>query len=176
MKKFLILLLIAFIFPFSYLPQPVFSQATPTPIDYQLPYPGILPDHPLYPLKKLRDWLLLNLTRSPVKKTQLHLLISDKKLNMASALLESRRSQLAVDTILEGEQNLFKAASSLAQLSENNSLPEGLADKIELSAKKHQEVISQIYFNTADNLLKEKLDSALNLNQQANSQIQAVKQ
>ena len=43
----------------------VFAQATPTPVDYNLPYPGILPDHPLYPLQKIRDWLLVTFTRDP---------------------------------------------------------------------------------------------------------------
>ena len=40
---------------------------------YPLPYPGLLTDNPLYPLKEWRDSILIFTTRDNVKKAQLYL-------------------------------------------------------------------------------------------------------
>ncbi|OGG03920.1 hypothetical protein A2W14_05625 [Candidatus Gottesmanbacteria bacterium RBG_16_37_8] len=149
--------------------------ATPTPVDYRLPYPGILPDHPLYPVKRFRDFLLLTFNRHPLKKIDLFLLLSDKKIGMSELLLSKRKVNLAVDTLLESQFDLLKAAFYLPDLSKNNLLPTGLSDKIELSAKKHQEIIGQISVSITDLKQKEKINQALQLISQANTLTQSVK-
>ena len=156
---------------------PVFAQtpAFPTPVDYKLPYPGILPDHPLYRFKKIRDFIIYSLNRSPQKRIELNLLFADKKIVMAQTLLEKRETDLAVDTLLDSQMDLFKAASLLPVLSEKNILPVGLSDKISLSSQKHSEIINMIYTSVSDLSQKEKVTEAQKLNNQAKSQIKTVK-
>src|SRR5688572_14880920 len=50
-------------------------------IEYSLPYAGgVMPDSPLWPIKAARDraWYIISL--DPLKKSQLNLLFSDKRL------------------------------------------------------------------------------------------------
>lgn len=170
---FLLSLILFFVFPGQV---PATESATPTPIDYRLPYPGILPDHPLYPLKRFRDWLLLSLNRSQLKKTELRLLFADKKISMAQFLLNKRKTDLAVSTVFESQNDILKAAENIPLLSKDNLLPAGFSDKIELAAKKHEEIIGKILVNISDIKQKESLQKALQLNHQAISQIESIKQ
>ena len=56
---------------------------TPTP-NYLLPYPGMLPDNPLYMLKAMRDRVINFLIADSQKKAEFYLLQSDKRLNAVS--------------------------------------------------------------------------------------------
>lgn len=151
------------------------SPVNPTPVDYQLPFPGILPDHPLYTLKKIRDWLLFAFNRNPVKKIELNLLFADKKIGMAQNLVEKKQFVLSIDIILESQTDLLKSAQELPSLFKNNLLPVGLPDKLELSAKKHREIINEIIFQIPNEYEKEKVKQALKLNDQAINLISSIK-
>src|SRR3989338_6920091 len=75
--------------------------------DYQLPYPGILPDNPLYNLKTLRDKVWSFLISNPSKKAEFDLLQADKRLSVAIALFDLKKYDLAEATISKGE-NYFE--------------------------------------------------------------------
>src|SRR3990167_744470 len=64
-------------------------------IQYDLPYPGILPDHPLYVFKTTRDKILEFFTRGNIKKAELYLLFSDKRAKMSQELAKKGKSKLA---------------------------------------------------------------------------------
>src|SRR3989337_1880549 len=64
-------------------------------IDYYLPYPGLLPDHPLYWLKMVRDRVRLWLAFNQVKKAELLLLYADKRLGASKAVAEGNKVALA---------------------------------------------------------------------------------
>jgi len=149
--------------------------ATPTPVDYQLPYPGILPDHPLYTFKKLRDWLLITFNRHPLKKAELYLLFSDKKIGMSDLLLEKRKLELAVDILVESQSDILKSASILPSLTQKSMLPAGLPDKIELATKKHKEIINADFKDLTDLKKQENVNRALLFNNQAISIVQSLK-
>ena len=53
---------------------------------YNLPYPGLLPDSPLYITKIARDRITDFLTRDNLKKAELYLLYSDKRASMSLVL------------------------------------------------------------------------------------------
>src|SRR5690606_8329732 len=57
-----------------------------TSSDYYLPYPGILPDHMLYPLKMIRDKMRLLLANNLSTKTSLQLLYANKRIGAAEVL------------------------------------------------------------------------------------------
>jgi len=154
---------------------PIPSTIAPSPIEYALPYPGILSDHPLYFLKVLRDRILLFFTQDQVKKIQYKLLFADKRLVAGQLLFEQGKKDVAIDTITKGEKYLLDSAAEVAEM-KRKDVPPGLTDKIELSAKKHEEVIKALS-NVGNNADTEKrLSDALGLTHQAFAQIAQFKQ
>src|SRR5690242_14285884 len=74
--------------PSSDTPQPETRQPlaeTPTPVtnDYTMPYPGLLPDSPLYSLKVFRDRVISFFISDPLKRSSFDLLQADKRLEGA---------------------------------------------------------------------------------------------
>jgi len=109
---------------------------------YDLPYPGILPDHPLYFLKALRDRINLFLTRDYQKKAEIYLLYADKRVAAAVLLLENGKEKLALDTLAKGEKYFFKIPFLISQAKkQGQSFPKELIDKIKTANEKHAEVI-----------------------------------
>ena len=154
----------------------VISAPTPTvSVDYPLPYPGILPDHPLYFLKIVRDKILGFITKDPVKKIQLNLLFADKDLAMGQQLWEKGKTDLGTDTIAKGEALLLTAVKDLVKLKSSGSLPPGLLDKLQLAAKKHEEEIVKLISITSDETKREKLNGSLGIVHQASQQISSIK-
>ena len=74
------------------------SSAIPK-VEYELPYPGLLPDNPLYYLKAIRDNILKFLIRDPMKKAEFDLLQSDKRLGASYALLKKGNYDLCITTL-----------------------------------------------------------------------------
>jgi hypothetical protein len=112
---------------------------------YQLPYPGLLPDHPLYGVKAVRDWVIIFLSRDPLKKIDLYLLASDKKAAMALALMKKGKYQLAVTTLSKGEKYFLKIPQLLATAKQQGVAPSSeFIQKLKTSNQKHREVIDEI--------------------------------
>lgn len=115
---------------------------TPAPVKYDLAFPGMLPDHPLYKLKVLRDKVTLFLTRDPMKKAQYHLLLADKRIHMAAMLVDKGKIELAKETALKGENEytllvfLFK---DVVRKPDKN-----FYGRLEKASLKHQEILKQI--------------------------------
>ena len=126
MKKRLTLVslfLFSFILMFTYAcAQEARPITTPEPknqqVEYALPYPGILPDHPLYFLKNVRDWLLKIFISQPVRKTEFEMLLSDKSLNMAIFLADQGKKDLALKTLRISVDHLKTTESYLFEIEE----------------------------------------------------------
>lgn len=158
--------------------QQTILSSNPTPVssvEYALPFAGLLPDHPLYTIKVLRDRILLFFTRDPEKKVHLNLLFSDKRLVMGQMLWEKGNVDLSVSTMGKGEKYLLSAAIDLLALKKQNNLPPGLSDKVELAAKKHEEVIMKLINSIDDEVKRQGLNLALGINHQAMQQILSAK-
>lgn len=125
----------------------VIPSPTPQPqktIEYDLPYPGILPGNPLYNLKMIRDRAIEFLISDPRKKAEFYLLQSDKRLNTGVYLFRSqddKKIDLAVSTISKGENYFFKSIAELKKAKERKINISDLAGKMITSSRKHQEVI-----------------------------------
>jgi len=122
---------------------------TLTSVDYNLPSPGILPDNPFYKLKVLRDNIMLGLIQDPMKKVEYHLLLADKRIQMANILVNREKTELAKETALKGENEytrlvfLFKDAEKKPD--------KALYERLELAALKHQEILKSITTKVKNN-------------------------
>lgn len=131
----------------------------PAEIHYELPYPGILPDHPLYFLKVARDRLVGFLISDPIKKAEFNLLQSDKKLFAAQMLFADEKDELALETLSKSNNYMHNAISD-AQRVENMGRDIGaLKSKIKVSLAKHEESIQIL--QDANNSVEKKIANEL---------------
>ena len=163
MKKIKFSLFLILIFFFLY-PKISFAQesvitplviASPTiaevkkSLNYDLPYPGLLPDNPLYVLKMIRDKTVGFLISSPLKKAEFNLLQADKRLNAGVYLFNSAKQNdkkmgLSVSTISKGENYFYEAISEIKRANNQGLSTKSLTEKLLGASKKHQETISSL--------------------------------
>ena len=100
-------------------------------------YPGsIAPNNPLWNVKVGRDKLWLLVTTDPTKKSELNLLMGEKRLSSASALFLNNQTDLGISVLTKSEKYL-----------ENAFNPEASPDllfKIANSAIFHRQIIEDI--------------------------------
>lgn len=114
-------------------------------VAYELPYPGILPDHPLYPIKIVRDRIVEFATRDYMKKAQLYVNYADKRIAMAQALAKKGKTRQAVSTLSKAEKYALKIPPLLETSKKQGVSPESdFVLKIKLSNEKHRQVIEQM--------------------------------
>ena len=117
---------------------------TPMPkrVEYELPYPGILPTHPLYFLKNLRDTIIESLITDPVNKSEFYTLQADKKINMALMLKSANKNENAKSAIAESIAAHDKSIALLSQqLKDGKQVPPHILEKLARSLLKHKEVL-----------------------------------
>ena len=109
---------------------------------YILAYPGILPDHPLYKLKVLRDKIILLLINNPQKKVDFYLLQTDKGIAATETLTNKGNIKLAQETALKAEHNYtlltYEVKRNKWEISNRQY------NKLKSAALKHQETLQNI--------------------------------
>ena len=108
-------------------------------INYDLAFPGILPDHPLYKLKVLRDKIAVMFILDPQEKIKFYLLQTDKGILAAAMLVEKGKIDLAAQTALKAEHN-FTMISQVVGF-QRKKISDALIEQLEIAALKHQEVL-----------------------------------
>jgi len=163
MKKFVLFSILASLL----FPTLIFAaSATPAsePVRYELPYPGMLPDNPLYFLKQARDWILDKLIVDPVKKTEFYILQGDKRLAMGIQLAEAGNGILSEQIISKGEKYMNNAVQSLFALkTQGKDVPAYITDHVAQALAKHEEVITAEIGKTSDAAVTSGLTGSLNL-------------
>lgn len=156
MKKYFWLILLVFIFllgfkSISFAQEPSQESSedvlpASTVIEYQLPYPGLLPDSPLYFLKVARDRIVSFLIFDPLKKAEFDLLTADKRLGAGLSLVNKKQEKddLAVSTISKGENYFEEAISKIKEAKRQGIETKEFLRKMSLAAKKHLEVLKQL--------------------------------
>ena len=152
MKKSLLLLILLLLFlnPSSILAKE--NEATQSAevieqVEYELPYPGLLPDNPLYYLKAIRDNVLKLIITDPLKKAEFDLLQADKRLGASKMLLAKGKTDLSITT-LSKSGNYFDDAISQIQIARKQGKDiKSLLEKLLNSSKKHQQVILEMEKN-----------------------------
>lgn len=131
-------------------PNPTPTPTPPKKIDYSLPYPGILPDHPLYFLKEIRDRILETFISDPLKKAEFYLLMADKRLNNGLFLLEKGKIDLAEKNLVQSEKYLDQALNTVQKAKEAGKNTDPLISRLSLATLKHQEVLDEILEKVPD--------------------------
>lgn len=159
LKKILVSLGIALVVGFSGVQAQTIT--TETKVDYYLPYPGLLPDHPLYWLKMVRDRVQLWLTTDSLQRGEKLLLYADKRLGAGWALVEGNKPELGITTITKAEKYLEQAVNLAQKLGEGEKEVKFKA-KLAKAVKKHEEVLRLIKIKTEGggevNLLLEEVE------------------
>lgn len=143
------------------------TEVKPT-VSYVFPYPGILPDHPLYSFKSARDTILLFFTRQPDKKSELYLLLSDKNMAMAELLWEKGEISLGQKHFITAERYLLQSVKSWNTVSNPKDYAV-YADKLKKSLRKHEEILSSYQSRNRDESISRNIENALATNKQAGS-------
>ncbi|MBP9716372.1 MAG: hypothetical protein KBD51_00325 [Candidatus Levybacteria bacterium] len=130
--------------PTESIPMPTTSltpSPVPTTVEYQLPYPGILPGSPLYSIKMIRDRIIETLTSDPVKKANFYLLQADKRTASALMLYEKGDEKMAETTLTKAQKYLEKSLAK-AQEAKNSGKDVGdiFARIKDSSTKQKQEI------------------------------------
>jgi len=140
-------------------------------IVYTLPYPGILPDHPLYFIKVIRDKLMDLVTRDYIKKANLYLLFSDKRVNMALYLAKKGKNKLAINTFSKAEK-YFLNIPDLLMTSKKQGVGSSseLIETVRVSNAKHRELANELLKTTPSTQIKA-MEEILKLNQEIKIQL-----
>lgn len=143
-------------------------------VAYNLPYPGLLPDSPLYLAKMVRDRITDFLTRDNLKKAELYLLYSDKRAAMSLILANKGKSQLAIDTFVKGEKYFFKIPNLLKSTKkQGGQVPSNFFQTLKLSNAKHKELIEEL-IKILPQGLNQSLTQLSDLNQQVKLEIESL--
>ena len=163
MKKFLVLTILSVTFFINL--QSVYAQDALTPtvspsptIDYPLPYPGILPDNPLYFMKALRDKVVSFFISDPLKKAEFDLLMADVRLNAAQYLFVKGEGKysLAETTISKGENYFYNSLIMVSEAKQQGMPVNDFVSKLIIASQKHQQVIKELE-NKSSSGIKDRL-------------------
>ena len=116
---------------------------SPVPVNYTLPYPGILPNNPLYFLKVLRDNIYSWIISDPLKKTEFDLLMANKRLQMGKYLIQENKDNaaLALSTISKGENYMSDAISKAQAAKAQGEDISSVVNELNLAIRKHAQVL-----------------------------------
>jgi len=117
-------------------------------VQYDLPYPGILPDNPLYFLKAVRDNLLGFFITDPLKKAEYDLLQANKRLVSAKGLLDEGKSDLAITTLSKSGNYFDQAISNASQVKNQGQDANSMLSTLLTASEKHQQVIEDMETKT----------------------------
>ena len=148
---------------------------SPTPVNivnYELPYPGILPGSPLYLFKNLRDKIEEIITTDNTKKSEFYLLQADKQLSAALLMHEKGDGEVADEMFSKSQENLENSIDCLIKSKNSNENMNNIPDRLKTSSIKQRQEILNLLKNPKrkdDDYLKIKLDQAKQIENRANS-------
>jgi hypothetical protein len=141
--------------------------------DYSLPYPGILPDHPLYFLKMIRDRVRLWLTRDTLARAELMLHYADKRIAASLSLAEKGKAGLAASTATKAEMYFEQALDEAERAADSGKDTSEFYGKALLSSEKHRKVLVGVLSRVPDEA-KSVVESALETNRLGQQRIAEV--
>lgn len=127
------------------------TMTTDKTVEYALPYPGILPDHPLYFLKKFRDQIMESLIVDPTRKIEFFMLQADKGINTGAFLAAKQKEALALDALQRGRKYFERAIDAATSLkAEGKEIPGYILERFTNAPLKYKEVVGDITSKASD--------------------------
>jgi hypothetical protein len=130
----------------------VSSTSAESEINYELPYPGLLPDSPLYFLRIIRDRVVSFLIADPLKKSEFNLLQADKRLNAGIFLFKQGKASLALSTASKAENYFSESLDKIGEAKTQGKDIAGMEQKLTNSLKKHEQELKLLVKNADANL------------------------
>lgn len=119
-------------------------------IVYGLPYAGaITPTSPLWPIKAARDRMKLSSLTTPVDKSNYMLLLSDKRLALASHLWSLDDLDASIVTFSKAEMYLRNSADIIINMNAHANYSNELLTLNQASLK-HRQILEQILAESSD--------------------------
>jgi hypothetical protein len=119
--------------------------------EYILPYPGILPDHPLYFIKQIRDRIMESLISDPVRKIEFYILQGDKLTNSGIFLNAKNKETLTTEVFSGASKSMEKAIKAATfMISQGKVIPGYITDRLNNSLAKQEEVLTELADKAAD--------------------------
>ena len=141
LRNILLNVLLIFIFVFFILTPNTFSEGA----NYDLAWPGMLPDNRLYKLKVLRNKIIEKIIITPVKKVEFDLLMADKTIYASKLLMEKGDVELSKETILKGEHYFSILVQDYNKaLLRGKKIPQSLDVSIDKAVAKHREIFKEL--------------------------------
>jgi hypothetical protein len=107
-------------------------------IEYNFAYHGrVLPDHPLWPVKALRDKVWLIITTNDSRKAELLLLFADKRASSALVLFERGKYELGYETLTKAEKYLEAASNNEEENRKKGINTSEFLVRLEMASLKH---------------------------------------
>lgn len=147
-----------------------------TTVDYTLPYPGLLPDNLLYPLKAFRDKLVSFFITDAKKQATFDLLQADKRLAASQALLQEQnpQQQLVSQTVSKGENYFEDAIVNVTEAKKQGIFVNDLLGTLQTAGLKHEQVLLQMAQTTNGQLRQNLLDDVVRI-QKFEKQVTSMK-
>ncbi len=82
-------------------------------VNYNLPSPGILPTNPFYGFKRIRDYFWILFTRESIARGKLELMMADKKLSEANALIPDGKVRHGYESLDDSLRYLDESYTSV---------------------------------------------------------------
>lgn len=130
-------------------------------VQYELAYPGMLPDNPLYFFKTLRDAVVKFLISDPLKEAEFNVLTANKRAYAALLLAEKGKEELALETLSKSNNYLHEATVALSKAKAKKMDINKTLDKLQKSVKKHEQVFSQQIMAEFSESLKKNLEAEI---------------
>lgn len=178
MRKIILAIVLIFVFSSQVFAQETEETPSPTPkstpVQYVLPYPGLLPGSPLYPIKAARDKIIETFITGALKKADFYILQADKRLYAGILLSEQGKFDLAEETISKGENYLEMAVGRTRAAKEQNEPVDERITRLHLSSLKHQEVIKML-IKEASGDVKKGLENDLKRAEKIDKEVETLK-
>ena len=118
------------------------AASPPAEIEYNLAYPGLLPDNPLHFLKAARDRIVSILINDPLKKAEFNLLTSDKRIYATEFLADKGQDELAVTTLSKSNNYFSEAIVAVKEAKTSGRDVDTVLHNMDLASRKHLEVVA----------------------------------
>lgn len=116
-------------------------------VNYELPYPGMLPDNPFYFLKAIRDNIIKMLINDDLKRAKFSLLNAEKRMFAGKLLVDKGKDELAIETISKSNNYLIDTVNAINKYSKSHPKSTDIKPfmlQVDMAILKHQEIMSNL--------------------------------